>query len=361
MKISYLLHIDWNWIKQRPHFIAEGLNSLHKIKVFYPRSMKTIFTSRKQEPKFVQGIIQLPFSHLKFIRKLNEIIFYWLVKDSVQNSDIIWFTNPKQYSEIKPLIKPGIKLVYDCMDDISEFPHNKNNPLLYKTVIEQEKKLVQESNLIFYSSSYLKEKMNRRYSISNKFKILNNAVDNSIIEKFNRSQFRNKINSKKFYEIAYVGTISEWFDFKILKTSLQRFPEINFILIGPATVEIPSHPRIICKGAIQHDLLPEALDSVDALMMPFLINELILSVNPVKLYEYIATGKPVISCDYEEIDQFKKFIYTYKNEVEFEKFISDLINNKLKTESFPIRKSFLQENTWDNRCKQVNEELKKLY
>ena len=41
--------------------------------------------------------------------------------------------------------------------------------------------------------------------------------------------------------------------------------------------------------------------------------------------------------------------------------LNHLINSKLKTESFPIRKSFLQENTWDNRCKQVNEELKKLY
>ena len=75
-----------------------------------------------------------------------------------------------------------------------------------------------------------------------------------------------------------------------------------------------------------------------------------------KLYEYIASLRPVISVKYGETMRFSNFVYLYSNEEEYLKLISDLIENKLKLKySRQDVISFLQDNTWKKRSIQIKE------
>ena len=93
--------------------------------------------------------------------------------------------------------------------------------------------------------------------------------------------------------------------------------------------------------------------------MPFKLNDVVLAVDPVKLYEYISYGKCIISIYYPEIERFRDFVYFYNTQEEY----NEIIRNKCKDGFKPKytkeqQKKFLEKNTWDARCKEAVRMLK---
>jgi len=96
--------------------------------------------------------------------------------------------------------------------------------------------------------------------------------------------------------------------------------------------------------------VPAILNWSDANVMPFKITKLIKSVNPVKLYEYILSGKPVIAPLYGESEQFKEYIYLYSSAQEYCAIIKDLgSNNLIAKASLDKCIKFCERNTWEKR------------
>ena len=98
----------------------------------------------------------------------------------------------------------------------------------------------------------------------------------------------------------------------------------------------------------------------DALIMPFTINQLILSVNPVKLYEYIWSGKPVISIEYPESLYFSDFVYYYRDSESLIEQYRTLKSNgfKAKCQDTSRIHDFTNNNSWVSRVKSVVEYIK---
>ena len=110
---------------------------------------------------------------------------------------------------------------------------------------------------------------------------------------------------------------------------------------------------------MQHKKLINFSVKADAFIMPFKLSQLIKSVDPVKLYEYLVFNKPVISIFYPELRYFQKFIYFYKNDKDIISIIKKVIKkNNLKNNNFLNK--FLKKNCWDERAKKLNEELRKI-
>jgi len=107
-------------------------------------------------------------------------------------------------------------------------------------------------------------------------------------------------------------------------------------------------------GVIKHENLYEYVKEFDCLIMPFKLNALVKSVDPVKLYEYINFNKPIISIYYEELDYFSSFLYFYNNVEELLNLIKKMINTGFKRKySNAERIKFLKENSWDTRMEQI--------
>ena len=358
------MHIPWGWIKQRPHFLAEKLAEHFKIDVYCKLKLtnKESLSGNGQLSHLsnmtIHGYNIIPFDKIPILRHLkldfiNRIIMK-IILPSTRGYDYIWIPSPYTYQFMYNVLNKKDKVIYDCMDDNPEFPdlsERRKNAMIY-----WEKKLVERADFIFFSSENLKRKVLQRAGINKKAMIVNNAIELPQREAVQMTvEIESKLSTirKLSKPLMYIGTISEWFDFSLIKDVLQDVPDVNVVLIGPSTVEVPVSERIIVLGPIERKYIFEFMQEAYALIMPFELNELIESVNPVKLYEYIYSGKPVIARKYDETDKFKDYVYLYNDKKDF---VSAL--DKIEAKPYPTANKekvteFVRNNTWTHRCSEI--------
>ena len=349
------MHVPWGWIKQRPHFLAEELSDSFKVDVVIPKSFRTSSLTINESSLNINPVLKLPLERFKFIRSINSKIVQASLKYlyGIHKYKYIWITDLRMYPLIQNLITSKQKLIYDCMDDVLEFTVLKEQ---YQELETIEKKLFRNIDLALFSSKELQNRKVKKYNLRNtQYGLVYNALDKSLvdIEIFDKhndifSQYK-KIN---LTILTYIGTISSWFDFDLIERSLNDFKNIVYFIIGPIeeNIEVLKHDRIKYFGSVEHKYIKTLVIKSDILIMPFKINKLIEAVDPVKMYEYIAFGKKIISINYNELDKFSKYINTYNNYNEFKKILQNLNNNQ---EVGILKENFVELNSWESRKKDV--------
>ena len=356
-KLLYITHVDWDWIKQRPHYIAEGLSSFYDVLILYGHSpIRSNMVNNSREGLSLKVFFPIPFFISNgLIYKVHKIYlkkhFSYIIKK--YDPDYIWITFPLLYNYMPCNLKA--KLIYDCMDNAIGFTDDKHKQA---RLLKMEKKLITSSWKIFASSQNLATLLNQRKECSEKLTVIHNAIEDKIVPAKHKVQ-----NGKKIYKIGYIGTVSSWFDFESLQYTLKHFKNIEYHIIGPFTIKPKlsenEKNKIIFYGPIQHEELYSYAQNFDCLIMPFNLNELVYSVDPVKLYEYVNYNKPIISVFYEGIKRFKSYAYFYSNKEELLSLLKDLIDNGFKNKySEQDRLEFLECNTWNNRVKNMIKFLK---
>lgn len=253
--------------------------------------------------------------------KVNAAIKCNVVKKKIKKTEanILYLTFPNQVDTI-PNDYKGI-VIYDCMDNHPAFVNDERQ---MEIIIRQEENLIKKANLVLVSSNHLIDILKSRYGneIEEKINLVRNGYNGAILD-----QAKTVSEKKhKLYTFAYFGTISTWFNFDYILRSLEECADIQYELFGPlAGVQIPKHERIHYHGTIEHEKLLENIKDADCLIMPFLINEIIEAVDPVKLYEYINFNKNILTCRYEEIERFEPFVYFYTG---YDEFIKQILNLK---------------------------------
>jgi teichuronic acid biosynthesis glycosyltransferase TuaH len=365
-RILYLTTTDWGWAKQRPHFIAEGLTKYFDVEyVFQKRYKKKNFVNNSiHENLRISEIFRFPFDRNIVINYLNKIIFLLKLSNRLKKCDIIWITHPFTYNLVKTIIPEIRMVVYDCMDDHLEFPEIKKNEKTTKWLFEQEEDLVKRANITFVSSEYLKNKVIKRYQHIRQINVINNAVSTNLFE-ISKPELKNKeierLEKLEYKKIVYIGTVSEWLDFELILKSLQKFENIIYIFFGPTHVPFPNHSRLINFGPINHNHIRDAMDIADALVMPFKRSELIFSVNPVKVYEYIFANKPIVILKYDETIKFRDYVYLYENDNEYITYMESLSQSTLTPKQVKeSNQEFVLRNTWVNRIEEIVTLLQKL-
>lgn len=371
-RILFLMTIPWGWIKQRPHFIAEKLSRNNKVDVFYKIplkvSKKDLLTQVPSDNNNLQvfDYFILPFERLPILKYfrfsiVNKLFLHLYIKN-INQYDVVWFTSPTLYSLLANRIGKSKIVVYDCMDDMAEFGLSAVNIKVKKTVLSAEKRLLERANVVFCSAAYLKNKILTRAGLEEKEAVVvNNAIEipgdnGSNILPDEVLALLLKIESYN-NNIMYIGTISEWFDFKTILYALEKDNSLNVTLIGPSQVEIPKHNRIIYLGTIGREYLFHFMKYAKALIMPFVVNELIRSVNPVKLYEYIYSGRPVIASRYGETEKFSDFAYLYSNQEEFCRILDEIDKTIVDDNYLEKCRNFVKNNTWEQRCSMMESVL----
>ncbi len=162
--------------------------------------------------------------------------------------------------------------------------------------------------------------------------------------------------------IGYFGTIGRWFDFELLLNSLIQYSQVEYHLFGPleAGVQIPQHKRLIYRGVLEHDKIREQAEQLDALMMPFLLNDIVASVDPVKLYEYIWMEKNILCIRYPEIERFEPFVWFYGTQEEYMKQLEAVLGKEKIKYSHEQAACFLAENNWRRRAQQAAEYINEM-
>jgi hypothetical protein len=370
-KILYIMHVPWGWIKQRPHFFAEYLHKDFKINVIFKKPLKVSknkLLNKIDEEMFISSFFIFPFQRIPVLKKLKFLnyINHFLIRlqfPSIDKNDIVWVTSYSMYSLIYRFLPTDVKLIYDCMDDELEFPHIKNNAVLLKEAVLMEKDLMQRANVVFCSAEYLKKKIIKRTGLNRKVIVVNNAI--GIPGEFKELTGNSKLVFSTLASIdnvfMYIGAISEWFDFEVILNVLEKEPSVNVVLLGPADIPIPDHERIHHLGTVNREDIFQLMQNVKGLIMPFKLNELIKSVNPVKLYEYIYMSKPIIATRYSETQLLEDYVYLYSGEEEFYDCVKGVLNENIFAKKDDLQNiEFALNNTWEVRYKAIFPHLKKI-
>lgn len=342
-KILYLMGIDWYWIKQRPQIIAEMLDKDYDVTVAYYKELfvKQSLRQNNDELNKSVAIPAIPYRDKNTIAYAIQKRLFRKVMKQVNQYDIVWISHPLLYRYL-PANYSG-KVIYDCMDNHEALCSDEN---IRKTIKETEHQLVKRADVIFASSTGLLHKV-QSLGGQGKSTLIRNGFVSDHIYPPEPSWHKDE----ETYKIGYFGTIAEWFDFSLLLRSLDKYPNLEYNLWGPiSNIEVPKHPRIKQHGVIEHSKLWENIKDMDALIMPFKVNDIIRDVDPVKLYEYISMGKRIISIYYPEVSGFCRFAHFYKNEKEFYSCIDAVmqINDDLAYK-LDEQLEFLNENSWDIR------------
>jgi len=357
-RIMYIMNVDWDWAKQRPHFIAQHLSRSHDVSVIFPYSWRRNHLAKNSRDGVrLYPIFRLPFGGtIAFVYKLNVFLFRIIAWVFLKwhRPNIVWISSPELFEYLPKHLSS--RLLYDCMDDVLAFPTNGSRR---DSLMANENELINASSHVFCSSGNLREKLIARAGHPEKYAVVYNALEPSAFSSFSDNAETGV--KEGHYVLGYVGTISSWFDFEALAKIVDAFPLVEIHLIGPIEnlcVVWPDHERIKYFGAVRHGDIQKLVSAFDALLMPFTVTDLIHSVDPIKLYEYVFFGKPIVSVRYSEIERFSGFVdfYTDHNE------LMSILNRYL-TEGFRKKYSeddrlrFIASNTWSNRVSRIEEVL----
>lgn len=363
-RVLYLIHLPWGWVKQRFHFIAEGLADYFDVRVIYEKQYiykHKLVRHERTVNLTIQEVFKLPYVASAFFLKLNSAIVRNQLRKIIDGYDFVWLTHPNLFDRIQGIVPERIRLIYDCMDDYLEFSYVKSHPRFFDMTFENEKALIEASDIVFSSSASLKRKLCERYGSDEKIHVINNGI--SLDESAGRKAADEVLPARvaealgmKGTKIVYIGGISDWVDFDLIIASLEACKGINYLLFGPSEIKIPEHERLLHLGPIQHKYVFNVMERADALVMPFKLNELVLSVNPVKLYEYIYGCKPSLSVKYGETEQFGDYVYLYDTKEEYLEMVSRIERGRLSLKAGCEQyRRFAMDNTWKKRAEKIKE------
>jgi hypothetical protein len=331
------MHVEWGSIKQRPHFIAEGLSQHFDVDVFFFPNYAKTGDIENPTHLLLRKLFRLPLLRFALMNQLNTFCFRLFFSFLVKKYDVIYITIPSFISFFPENTCKNKTLIYDCMDDNIAMEKNYRQQMF-----DAEKELVLRANLFITTSAHLKKVVNARYATNREIHIINNALNKNKLHNILKTSFFDN----SFYNLSYIGSVSSWFDIDTMLFCLKQHPDICLHLFGVLDIPLPQHPRIIYHGVIEHDLVFSVMNDSDGLIMPFILNDIVLSVNPVKAYEYIASGKPVFMVRYDETLPFDHYVYLYNTHEELSALLQSRPANKAEKNEI---NAFLLNNCWEKR------------
>jgi hypothetical protein len=313
-RLLYVMHVDWNWIKQRPQYLAEALDNDHfEVLVLYvPAGRRTRLRSNPTRIRRLP-LPLVPLRRYGLVRALNRIlgpITLGLVQIAFRPDQVL-LTSP-ELVDVLPRW-PDTPVHYDCMDLAEGFAANEPHG---GWIRQSEARLVKRSGSMSASSEQLRNHLVSLGAPPQAVRVVRNGVAeaDALPTRGPRDGYG--------VDIGYVGTISHWFDFELLEYACQVNPGVRWHLWGPNTVPVPTCPRIVHHGVLPRHELPPALAFLDGFVMPFRLGPLIRAVDPVKIYEYLLWGRPAIAVYYAELEQFRPLVSFYRNADELLQWIN---------------------------------------
>ena len=248
----------------------------------------------------------IPAPKLQFERKIaSKMISFQvnsLLKKLSVKHPVLWTSLPTAVDATDYIEHHA--LVYYCGDDFSHLAG-----VDHETVFEHEQKLVSKADLIITASPKLAERFP-----SHKTRVLTHGVDYQLFTR--PTEKATDLFSDGRPIAGFYGSISEWLDLDLIKNTAERMPDWHFVFIGKAVIDVSkldALDNIHFLGERSHESLPSYSQHWTASLLPFVNNPQIEFCNPLKLREYLATGRPVISTPLPALAPYKDYVHTVSN------------------------------------------------
>ncbi len=200
-------------------------------------------------------------------------------------------------------------IVYYCLTD---FPQLSSDP---GEMRESEESLVRMSDVVFTSCSQLAERL---VPLTKNIHIFPMGVD---LGAFDNAGDEAPLDAMEFHPdgekagllprpvIGYVGGLHKHVDFDLLSQMAEARPDWSWVFVGPfqeRVEKLQRHPNVYLLGPKPHQELARYLRGFDVCMVPYVKSGYTETVVPVKLNEYLAAGKAVVSTNIPTVREFNE-------------------------------------------------------
>lgn len=351
--------IFWDALWQRHQHLFTRFPSNWRILFIEPTSIPVLLMQPKRlfaRKHLNTDIVSLPsiplidrFDNLRWVN--DSLVSFWLrllLKKKNMKEPVLFYYEPRYSTLIGKLQEKMV--ILDYIDDKLAF---SNVPAWMKIYLDS---LIKKANLIFVASSYLHKNILKIRT--DNVHLIGNGVDvNHFRKAMTGIPIPDDIKHIKRPIVGYIGALSDWVDFDIIRAISREYPDLSIVLIGPKFPSVESeidslkqHPNIFILGEKLYEILPNYLKAFDVCIIPFKINDLTLGSNPIKFYEYISSGKKVISINLPEVRRFDNVIHVADNLDEFLQFVPVSLSEKANIgELLKITEG----NTWDRKSEQM--------
>lgn len=243
----------------------------------------------------------------------------------------------------------GWPLVYDCMDEWENFQG------IGPSLGEAERGLVRRADLLVVSAERLRQKWT---PYGRPTVLARNGVDYEFYA--SRCGPNGLLADMPHPIIGYFGAIADWFDVDLLAYVARQRPTHSFVLLGGvfgADVRpLTDLSNVTLLGQQPYASMPQYLYHFDVCLIPFKVNGTTQATDPVKLYEYLSAGKPVVSVALAELEPWKEHIYLAGTRDEFLAQLDRAVAEEDR-ERAARRREFAAGQTWRDRYQHIQSAL----
>jgi glycosyltransferase involved in cell wall biosynthesis len=310
------------------------------------------------QPPVTLPINWLPAGRLyNFFQQLNNRIMLRsvrkaLVDNNVRNYLFINCYDPFYLGFLPPSMGAET-CIYHCIDDISQ------NPYTAKHGLDLENEACRQADLTFVTSSNLKR---LKEPFARRIVTYFNAADVSVFHKVWQEKYPRPalLQNRRGQVIGFVGNLDDLrIDYPLLKKIALAYPDKTLLLVGPlnsrepADIGLDKLPNVVFAGSRALQDLPPLLQYMDCVLIPFLCNTLTESIYPLKINEYLAAGKAVVSTGFSaDIRSFAALIHLAS---EHEEFVAKIALALAENDPDLVQKriALANTNTWEARIQQL--------
>ncbi|MBU4369799.1 glycosyltransferase [Patescibacteria group bacterium] len=339
-----------------------------------------------QTELYVFSTIDSIFSHRLVIKKLNKVLKIINNQSTINNQQstirVLWSYFPmfvdyfehtnsapprslrSHFGNANAPMRIGIKAdlkVFDTVDNWIEHP----SFVKHKERLKNNYQIIaQKSDLIFTVSKNLIDFFHDLGRDEDVFWIPN-GVD---VNHFSKSKFETPKDLQKIPQpiIGYVGVIQQRADLDLLEYLAEKNPDKSFVLIGPLwpvyfrklrrpAIEIKKlkkYKNIYLLGRKPYQISPAYIKNFDVAISPHRLDAFIKYTNSLKVLEYLACGRPVVTTPPSGVERFSHLIYIAQDYQDFNK----KLNQAIKDDSTELREKRIEnmkEQDWGLRIKRM--------
>lgn len=355
-----LLSLILRWMKEKDRLLKRNC-AVHIRKGF---SLRPI-VANDSDKLFVYSVVSLYSGDNTVLKKINDFIKrvqYRMLNACMDHSHtrkvLLVYPPSGSFPEAIKNIKHDV-LIADLVDDnISRAGDRKKKMLLidnYRSILEKCRWVFSTSPI--FGETYMEY---ARQPID----YLPNGVDCTHILKRSSGNGTRRKGRKK---IGYIGIMNNEVNMELLGYIVSDNRESDFYLVGSATNDRLSeirrmtslHANLFYLGPKSHDEIPDIMEQFDVLINIKNNDQTTSGADSIKIYEYLATGKPIVASPMPPADRFADLIYVAENKVLFSKFIRMAIEEN-DSALQKMRRAVAENNSWGKRVDVVLEKVTEL-